>query len=747
MSQAEYKKGDVIGQKYEVHEVLGKGGCGVVYAVYDRQTDSVFALKTFLSQYMNNMAISERFKKEARVWVALERHPFIVTAFYVDNFSGRYFVALEYIPRNEMGWNTLDDYLRNQLPNIHQSLKWAIQFCHGMEYAYSKGIKAHRDIKPANIMIDEKQAVRIADFGLAGIIDSEEVKWQNVTAGSHQTIIGTGMGTPTHMAPEQFVNAVACDERSDIYSFGVVLYQMATGGRLPFSSNNRDQFWAIMKHFHAEVSVPKLDSPLSPIISKCMAKEPIRRYQTFINLRDELAALLKSHNGGIVQVPIMPPFDEWEWNNKSRNLNKLGLYKEAIRCADKAISFNPAYGASWGYKADALHNIGKFREAIDCYLRALNLGSNDSAAWGNMGLSYRGLLQYDKALECYDNALKIEPKDTNILNNKGACLALCGKLHEAISCYDVALSIDKSISSLWSNKGSALIATGDIENGIKCLNESLSLNPNNNDALKRKAEVLMKNNFTVEAIRVWERLIEINLESIDNWFNLGLCYFKLGDFDKASSCLCRAEELSPDDVEIWHWLMGVNFKNHDAEKTLKYGNKLLAANQYVKEATELIQKINQTQKTSNVSSLEIREALQQLKNAEAVHFKQKSHAAAIKKLIQLYLNTGDKKNALYYCDVLIKTTNYITDFGNKAMVMSYFGDYDGAVGLLTEILQEWPQVDTLWYVLSSIHEQHGKTQDALLAAIKCHELLMKSPAPDKQNIADVEQRIRGLKNK
>ena len=113
----------------------------------------------------------------------------------------------------------------------------------------------------------------------------------------------------------------------------------------------------------------------------------------------------------------------------------------------------------------------------------------------------------------------------------------------------------------------------------------------------------------------------------------------------------------------------------------------------------------------------------------------------------MYINAGDKQKALYYCDMLIKTTNYITDFGNKALVMSHFGDYDGAAGLLTEILQEWPKVDTLWYVLSSIHEQHGNTQDALQTAIKCHEVLMKSTDTNKQNIADVELRIHNLKNK
>ena len=839
MGKLGYNKGDVIGQRYIVYEILGKGGCGVVYAVYNRQTNGVYALKTFLDQYMNDKAVSDRFKKEAQVWVALERHPFIVTAFFVENFSGRYHVALEYIPQNKMGWNTLDGYLRHQKPTFNLVLKWAIQFCHGMEHAYSKGIKAHRDIKPANIMIDEYKNIRISDFGLAGIITPNKINHQTTITNFQQTMLGTGMGTPTHMPPEQFTNAIECDERSDIYSFGVVLYQMLAGGRLPFHTENRDQFWAIMKHLHNEMQIPKIDSPLASIIGKCMAKEPSCRYQSFLNLRKKFEALLKSHNGSPVQVPTLPPFDEWEWNNKSSNLNTLGLFDEAIRCANKAISLNPNYDYSWGYKADALHNLGKFNEAIDCYQRMLDLGNNDATTWGNKGLSYRALMQYDKALECYEKALKIEPNEINILNNKGACLAQFGtllnqpgKLHEAILCYDKALAIDKSFSALWSNKGIALIELGDIENGINCLNKSLSINPNNIGVLKEKAKVLMKNvikkvgvldtsKYINDAIAVYSKLFELNPKSIDDLYNLGLCYLQIENLKKAYECFSRVEKLNPNDIGAWFGLMKIFFKKQDSEKTIKYCDKLINAKQHIEEAVNKkarvlsyigeysqavsvlkdtlkiypnmsflwftlseiqeqnnnfsealisltncskllmqnessshtkIESINLRikmlrQKTSKSASPEIKRALQQLKTLEVEHYKQKPHIDVIRHLCQLYLNAGDKQKALHYCDTLIKTTNSITDFGNKALVMSHFGDYDEAVLLLKEILHERPNVDLLWHVLSNIHEKQGNIKEALKAAVKCLNVLLNSKNPNKQNVTDVERKIFDLKNK
>jgi serine/threonine protein kinase len=150
-----YKRGDVIGQKYEVYGVLGPGGIGAAYLVYSHEAREVYVLKTFRDEYLTDANARERFRKEASAWVEVGRHPYLVRAHQLIGVAGRLFVGLEHVAPDESGLNTLEGYLRQRPPDLAQGLRWAVQFCHGIEYAYSKGIHCHRDIKPANIMIGQ----------------------------------------------------------------------------------------------------------------------------------------------------------------------------------------------------------------------------------------------------------------------------------------------------------------------------------------------------------------------------------------------------------------------------------------------------------------------------------------------------------------------------------------------------------------------------------------------------------------
>ena len=477
-----YKKGDFIGHDYEVYDVLGMGGFGVVYLVYYHETKSVCALKTFREEYLWDREAQERFKKEAKIWIDLERHPYLVQAYLVEEISGRLFIAIEYIAPDEDGLNSLDGYLKRKPPDLAQSLRWAVQFCYGMEYAYLKGIRAHRDIKPANIMIGQDKAVKITDFGIAGAIGQARISGirmdiRNDTVGfSCQTVEGSGFGTPTHMPPEQFTNAVSCDERSDIYSFGIVLYQMAAGGALPFLPNlprdNSDEeqirFWHDIHRLHSLAPVPRLNSPLFPIIQICLEKEPKKRFQSFTELRSELEPLLKRLTGEVIKAPEQRQMEEWEWINKGVSLRILGKHQEAIVCYDRALEINPRDALAWSNKGFALSDLGKYQEAIICCDKALEINPRDALAWSNKGVALSKLDKYQEAIICCDKALEINPRYAGAWNNKGVDLLMLGKYKEVITCCDKAIEIDPRGATAWSIKGAALSKLDKYQEAIVC---------------------------------------------------------------------------------------------------------------------------------------------------------------------------------------------------------------------------------------------------------------------------------------
>jgi serine/threonine protein kinase len=507
-------------RKYEVYKVLGMGGFGIVYLVSSHKTGSVFAMKTLRNEY--DLQTEERFKKEAQVWIDLGKHPYLVQAYFVENIIGKLFIAMEYIAPDEQGLNSLEGYLRHSPPDLAQSLRWAIQFCQGMEYAYSKGIRAHRDIKPANIMIGQDKAVKISDFGLAGVVSttksSSDVKLtvtRNASEEVYQTMRGTALGTPPYMPPEQFENAAGCDERSDIYSFGIVLYQTASGNKFPhdlnifrnISEKEMMQAWYIL---HIKAPVIKLDSPLFPIIFRCLEKAPIDRYFTFKELRRDLEKLLKKQTGELIKLPEQKELEVWEWHNKGISLVRLGKPQEAIACFDKAIEINPVYAKTWVSKADAFNRLGKLQEAIACYDKAIEIDPRYAYAWYNKGDALYRLDKLQEAIACYDKAIEIDPAYyAFVWLGKGILLSRLGKPQEAIACYSKALEIEPKDFGILSDKGDALREIGEYQEAIACYSKALEINPEYPTAWYGKAlveDIMVKR---MDAAYSYKKFIEL----------------------------------------------------------------------------------------------------------------------------------------------------------------------------------------------------------------------------------------------
>ncbi|MGA8270882.1 MAG: protein kinase [Candidatus Sulfotelmatobacter sp.] len=279
---------------YRVLEKLGAGGMGVVYKAEDIRLGRLVALK-FLPE---NSALEghalERFKREARTASALD-HPNICTIYEIDEDKGRPFIAMQLLEGR-----TLADSIGDQPVPLATLLDWALQICDALQAAHAKGIM-HRDIKPANIFITTRNQAKILDFGLAKLSAPESSGSSDPTMSMRSQLTHTGatIGTVAYMSPEQ-ARGEPLDARTDLFSFGVLLYEMATG-RQAFSGPT----WAVTVHailgqapVSLNESMPGLPHRLQEIIDKALVKNRDLRYQTAAELQRDLLQLKKDYESG-----------------------------------------------------------------------------------------------------------------------------------------------------------------------------------------------------------------------------------------------------------------------------------------------------------------------------------------------------------------------------------------------------------------------------------------------------------------
>jgi tetratricopeptide (TPR) repeat protein len=524
-----YQPGDVIGGKYEVHRKLGKGGFGIVYLVSNRGTKEVAALKTFRDEFLIDGRAREAFKKEALLWVNLEDHPFILAARLVEEFSGRLFVTMDFVAPDQRGCVSIEDHLRRSRGpwDIKQVLKWSIQFCYGMEHANVHGIKVHRDIKPANILIMQDGTLKIADFGLAagavvacrGGKTIVSVSADGRPGCSLLQAEGKGWcGTPGYAAPEVYEGKDA-DVHSDIYSFGVVLWQMAKGNPFsPFHSSEvqyrgNDQTYIMeyqQKVYQKQMAgrVPSVDGPLQSVIERCLAFERSGRYHDFKSLRLELEPIFEQLTGRHVLIPKAGEKTSAFWSNKGHSLDSLGRYQEAISCYNKAIEIDPRHAMAWNNKGVSLDFLGRYQEAISCYDKALEIDPLHAMAWNNKGIILHSLGRYQEAIICYDNVLEIGPQEADAWNNKSGSLHSLGRYQEAISCCDKAIEIDPRYAMAWNNKGISLHSLDRYQEAISCCDKALEIDPRYAYAWYTKALSEEKVGRTKEAAKSYRKFIE-----------------------------------------------------------------------------------------------------------------------------------------------------------------------------------------------------------------------------------------------
>ncbi len=269
---------------YEIVQKIGAGGMGEVYRATDTKLHRDVAIKILPAELASDPARLKRFEREAKTVAGLN-HPHIVTLFSVEEQEGVHFLTMELVEGQG-----LDEALASDGLPLSRVLDVGIGVADALCAAHKKGV-VHRDIKPANVMITADDRVKVLDFGLAKPIETKSFD-DLATQAQPLTVEGAIVGTVPYMSPEQ-LRGQEVDHRTDLFSLGVLLYELTTGRRPFGGATNADVMSSILTERPAGVSQLKPDLPrqLGSIIGRCLEKAPEDRYASAADVRDELRTL------------------------------------------------------------------------------------------------------------------------------------------------------------------------------------------------------------------------------------------------------------------------------------------------------------------------------------------------------------------------------------------------------------------------------------------------------------------------
>lgn len=568
----EFLKGDLVGGRYLINDIIGEGGFGLVLRVRDIQDDKEFALKTFKDEFSLNESEKLQFRNEALTWVNLGTHTSIIRAHKVHDFEGRLFVAMDYIAPDERGRISLHDYITHE-EEISDRLiyAWMMQFCYGMEYAYSKGLTAHRDIKPKNTLIDGP-FLKIADFGLATTISSLA---QFHPAREKITV----SGTPGYIAPELFLGERP-NARTDIYSFGATLWQLASSSGappiLPAARNFKETHdWLLA------AEIPLVETPYWDVIRRSLEPRPQDRFSNFAEVRASLKEALVRAGETKFDFIINTQQSAGDLNDKAVNLKVLGQFDSALAGYEDAIRREPMNANFWINKGNLLSTMNRGSEALEAYDYALKLDPNSKMALMNKGLHLQDLGLHQKALECFSDVLRLDPNHDHawrrighsqlaIGNIEGSiqsysmacscgpdnarnwsgladCYAENGQFQKSLDCYDRALAKDRHHNSARVGRGRALLDLGRLEEAISSLDAALAVDPDDEAGINYKAIALCRMDRQEDAIALFDLLLKRASQETDViWANKGRALAELERWHEALPCFDRALEINPD---------------------------------------------------------------------------------------------------------------------------------------------------------------------------------------------------------
>ena len=582
--------GQTLGH-YKILDKLGAGGMGEVYLAEDTDLGRKVAIKMLPAELSSDPNRLGRLKREAQVLAALD-HPNIVTIHAVDKIDGVPVLAMELVEGK-----TLSDLIPEDGVSLRRFFELAIPLTKALGAAHEKGV-VHRDLKPRNIMVSDEDVLKVLDFGLAKMQSTGEKSVDSIATTEALTVEGHVLGTMPYMAPEQ-VQGHEVDQRSDIFSLGIILYELATGHRPFRGANSADLVSSILRDEPDPIDELKREMPhhLARIIRQCLEKDPDKRLESAKDVRIQLQDLereITTQKREIAPQPPAPPPEPIRWPVwLMAAVAAIAIVVAAVAWISRGgteIEPMSAEAQELFDQAELFEQRGDTREnleeAEDRYRRALRLEPEDPKIQARLAaLLARAQRQYpvkgrdEEITRLAEIALEKEADSSRAFVALGTLELLEGDAAAAEELARQALASDLKDHRGHTLLGEALVAQERVDEGLISLRRGVELaatdlgarttlarvlsdlgryseaaseyerilqyDPDQSTALNNLASIYMRTGRQLDAIPLLQRALRLgNDEAAAS--NLGTIYYSLGQLDKAIEMYEMAYRFDPD---------------------------------------------------------------------------------------------------------------------------------------------------------------------------------------------------------
>jgi tetratricopeptide (TPR) repeat protein len=499
-----WKEGTVLKGRYAVLRVM-KGIVGTSYMIFDPEEARFYALKTFQQGAVLDDAIISRMRIQAKLWVKLGRHPSLVHARMVEEIEHYLCIFLDYVQGTD-----LRQMLRKGPLPLTLSVEFALQLCGALDYAYRKLKLTNCDIKTGNCLVTKEGVLRLNDAGLNKIFLGAQGGGGLVAfpQKSHhaQTEAAATIETLAYAAPELFWDLRSAGIKSDIYAFGVLLYEMLTRTN-PFSSKSAEE--VMKRHLETQPASPSSLNPevpeaLSQLVLKCIAKGTDNRFDDYREIMEDLGRsykLLTLHQ--FVQPDIEEALSESDWLGMGKTMASLGRHGEAAVAFEKVIAMNREVLDALISKAASLVELGKTREAYAVLSEAMARYPADWRVYFNMAEIQWEAGSIDKALSIIEAGSNQAKDKFQLLIKKSRLLIRAERYEEALDVLEEPLKVSPRNIELLFRRALMLLGLGYFEECRSLCSTILEINPHHVDSrlICNKAIKMLKNkDMIIEAI-------------------------------------------------------------------------------------------------------------------------------------------------------------------------------------------------------------------------------------------------------